>query len=124
MINGRAIFSWPVSSVTINVAIDATDSDHQRLRPGGKVFFGGGGIETTVSSKFSASLRHRHLEQTSYLFSDRPMTAFAFHNRQPDAIQSPQHVVFQDAAGRSRMRDFAVAQHQRLAEQRQDLFDM
>jgi hypothetical protein len=32
MINGSAILSCPVSTVTINVARDATDSDHQRLR--------------------------------------------------------------------------------------------
>jgi hypothetical protein len=32
MINGSAIFSCPVSTVTINVAKEATDKDHQRLR--------------------------------------------------------------------------------------------
>jgi hypothetical protein len=30
MINGIAILNWPVSAVTINVAKDATDKDHQR----------------------------------------------------------------------------------------------
>jgi hypothetical protein len=32
MISGKAILSWPVSAVTISVAIEATESDHQRLR--------------------------------------------------------------------------------------------
>jgi hypothetical protein len=32
MINGNAMFNWPVSTVTINVAKEATDKDHQRLR--------------------------------------------------------------------------------------------
>ena len=34
MINGSAILNCPVSAVTIKVAIDATESDHQRLRAG------------------------------------------------------------------------------------------
>ena len=32
MIAGSAMLSWPESAVTISEAIDATDSDHQRLR--------------------------------------------------------------------------------------------
>jgi hypothetical protein len=34
MIAGSAILIWPLSAVTINVAIDATDKDHQRFRRG------------------------------------------------------------------------------------------
>jgi hypothetical protein len=32
MITGIAMLNWPVSAVTINVARDATDKDHHRLR--------------------------------------------------------------------------------------------
>jgi hypothetical protein len=38
MINGNAMLNCPVSMVTISVASEATDKDHQRLRPGSEDF--------------------------------------------------------------------------------------
>jgi hypothetical protein len=41
MINGKAMLNCPVSTVTINVARDATARDHQRLRTGNEKVFDG-----------------------------------------------------------------------------------
>ena len=58
------------------------------------------------------------------LLNDGPVTSFPFHHRERDAVQLFQDVPLQYIGGISSMQHFPLFQHERVAEQRQNLFDM